>query len=313
MARKKETIAHRPGVTATEFALFCWLRRNPDVAASYGITQCNGETTIGSLLLQTLKAQGMDVDWFAQVPSGAVTEDSTSNEKAASFIKKVTKRPGARMKQLVERPQVAPASNAAVLRKGKLPKLSFPLLIKLSAERRKRKTTACGNRIAPPADVALIERQLLVDFVEKKLRCEKCSARLRFCSKASHQVAACAQWCFVCERGCKLSLRSSAAMHGDDYQLNSKLNYAIVTCALSFERMVALMRVLGMVALSTTDHYAFKAELEPILAEMAEVRALRIDLMPPHSRAGSRSLSLSHSARWPRRTSRAWLRATPTF
>ena len=30
-------------------------------------------------------------------------------------------------------------------------------------------------------------------------------------------------------------------MHGDDYELNTLLNYAIVTCAISFARIVPLL------------------------------------------------------------------------
>ena len=42
---------HAPAATNTEYSLFCWLRLNPDVAKTYGI-DCNGMTTIGSMLLQ---------------------------------------------------------------------------------------------------------------------------------------------------------------------------------------------------------------------------------------------------------------------
>ena len=70
------------------------------------------------------------------------------------------------MKQLSERPEVAPPSNAAVLRKGVLPRVSFPLLAELSKDRQKRSTTARGNRIGPPNDVAFMQRRQLVDFVE---------------------------------------------------------------------------------------------------------------------------------------------------
>jgi hypothetical protein len=192
--RKEEAAVHRPSITPSEFALFCWLRRNPKVAATYGIEKCDGETTIGSMLLQTLDSQGMDVKWHLQVPNGAITDESTSNEKGAALIKSVSRRPGARMKQLSQRPCVAPPSNAAVLRNGVLPRVSFPLLAELSKDRQKRSTTARGNRIGPPNDVAFMQRRQLVDFVEKKLRCERHSKRLRFCATKSHQVGVCASW-----------------------------------------------------------------------------------------------------------------------
>ena len=68
--RHKEVAAvHRPSVTPSEFALFCWLRLHPKEAETYGIEKCDGETTIGSMLLQTLRSQGMDVD-AAQVAGG---------------------------------------------------------------------------------------------------------------------------------------------------------------------------------------------------------------------------------------------------
>ena len=113
--RKVATI-HRARLNPSEFALVCWLRLNPKVATTYGIEKCDGETTIGSMLLQTLHAQGMDVKWHLQVPNGAITDESTSNQKGAALIKAVGVRPGARMKQLSERPEIAPPSNAAVRR-----------------------------------------------------------------------------------------------------------------------------------------------------------------------------------------------------
>jgi hypothetical protein len=47
-------------------------------------------------------------------------------------------------------------------------------------------------------------------------------------------------------------------MHGDDYMLNSKLHYAIVTCAITYDRAASLVTLLGMSAPSTTDHYGMK-------------------------------------------------------
>ena len=44
--------------------MLCWLRLHSDVAKTYGIYRCNGKTTLGSMLLQTLQAQGMAVDWY---------------------------------------------------------------------------------------------------------------------------------------------------------------------------------------------------------------------------------------------------------
>ena len=47
---KGEQSDHRICITDDEFALLCWLRENPDVAATYGIKDCNGKTTIGAML-----------------------------------------------------------------------------------------------------------------------------------------------------------------------------------------------------------------------------------------------------------------------
>ena len=84
MGRKTDRIEHRPGVTAAEFSLFCWLRCNEKVAESYGIKNCNGETTIGSMLLQSLRSQGMDVDWYERLPDGAIHDNSTNGTQGDS-------------------------------------------------------------------------------------------------------------------------------------------------------------------------------------------------------------------------------------
>ena len=261
----------RVSLSPTENAVVCYLRLHPKVAATYGIKRANGNTSAGSMLLQLLEAQGADIKYHGQVPNSAVTDESTSNERAAAYIQKIATRPGARKKPLSERPSVMPTDKAAILKTnhGRLQRLSFGLLVSLSKNKRPAKFTGCGNRVGPPAAVALVERQCLTDFVEKKLRCA-CGARLRLSKTGSEQVAACAKWVFCCERDHKLEMRTSRLLHGDDYELNSRLNYAIVTCALSFARMLPFFHVLGMQPLSTTDHYNFKREVEPILADMAE-------------------------------------------
>ncbi len=266
---------HRTAVSHEEYALFCWLRLHPDLASTYGITQCDKQESIGSMLYQVLRTAGMNVEWYKQLPNGADAAARASKDKAlwlnAMWIKRVARKPGPRTKQLADWPQVAPPDNAAILRRnGRLPRVSFPMLVRLSSCKRPKKFTACGNRVRAPQDVALVERSRLTKYVEKQLRCA-CGGHLRFSKAGSHQVAACASWCFVCERSCKLPpLLTSAPLHGDDYELNSKLNCAIVTCAISFARVAPLLALLGMAALETTDHYTFKAELEPILADMAE-------------------------------------------
>jgi hypothetical protein len=285
----------RSSITFAEYALLCWLRLNNEVASSYGIKECHGKTTIGSMLLQTLRAQGMNVEWFQRLPVGADTDAVGTNEAGAAWIKKATKRPGARMKQLSERPTVAPPDKAAIARHhGRLPRVAFPLLAKLAKRKRARRFTSCGNRICAPAAVALVERDQLVTFVESKLRCE-CGARLRYCKGTSHQVAACAKWCFVCEKSCKpRELLTSKPMHGDDYELNTQLNYAIVTCALSFARMVPFFRVLGMAALSETDHYAFKGEVSAVAAFLCTTTLLTLSPLAPTTHALSITCTCAH-------------------
>ena len=59
-------------------------------------------------------------------------------------------------------------------------------------------------------------------------------------------------------------------MHGNDFSANSLINYSSVTCAIPFERLVHMLKVCGLGAPSTNDHYGMKEELEPILANMSE-------------------------------------------
>ena len=147
------------------YALVCWLRRNPDVAKSYGIKKVHGDTSCGDMLSQLLEAMGMDVTWAERtpaVPADMIGPDGkdmrVQNDIMASWILKATKRPGARAKQLCQRPQVAPRNWAAILQKrGRAPRLSFPLLMELAKMRRRKLFTHCGNRVMPPASVALVE------------------------------------------------------------------------------------------------------------------------------------------------------------
>ena len=89
---------HTPGVTTSEFALFCYLRTHAEVAATYGIKQCHGKTTIGSMLQQLLEAQGAVVAWHEELPEGS--NELVGNDKAAAFISSFSRRPGRRLKNL---------------------------------------------------------------------------------------------------------------------------------------------------------------------------------------------------------------------
>ena len=197
---------HSAGLSTPEFAVLGYLRTHPEVAKSYGIKTCkpgckgcqgnkelcagvNGKTSIGWMLCQTLKSQGADIDWYDQLPNGVSADKPKTNEEAAAFIKSFTRRPGARAKQLSERPEVAPPDHSAVQRHhGRLPRVAFPLLVKLSKQRRGRHFTNCGNRVWPLANTALVERQRLVDWVERQCCCRRCKERLRLSKSTSHQV-----------------------------------------------------------------------------------------------------------------------------
>ena len=138
----------RATITPECNAIVCYLRLNPKVAKTYGMTKLDRNTSVGSMLMQTLQAQGMAVNWYDRLPNGALDEGKTANDKAAAYIKRIHTRPGARMKRLDERPEVAPPDTAAIVRHhGVLPRVSFPLLLKLAKYRRAKKTTACGNKV----------------------------------------------------------------------------------------------------------------------------------------------------------------------
>ena len=269
MPSKVEAPAHRVAMTDEEYSLLCKLRVNPGVAKTYGIKACNGLTTVGSMLLQTLQAQGLAVDWYTQLPSSAGEAASKSNERWAAFIKRLGKRPGNRLKKIEERICSAPLT-AAVRRRGGLPKATFVQLLSMARQKRKREFTSRGNLIGAPAEVAIVHRDSITSHVTKHLRC-KCGGRLAFCGKASSQVGVCASWRFVCENSCKLPpMQTSKALHDDDYLLNSKINYACIAHAIPFERLSGLLTLLGTASPSTTDHYDFKHEIEPVLRGQCE-------------------------------------------
>jgi hypothetical protein len=54
----------RPSITAAETAVVCYLREHKDVAKTYGIKKVDGNTSVGSMLVQTLEEQGMGVEWY---------------------------------------------------------------------------------------------------------------------------------------------------------------------------------------------------------------------------------------------------------
>ena len=143
----------------------CWLRLHKDVAATYGIKKIDGNTSPMDMLIQTLEAQGCDVDWYERLPH-ALDSKLTANQKAAAFIKSVGRRPGRWLQQLSQRPQVAPPDHAAVLRHhGTLPKAAFPRLQELSKQRRRRTFTPNGNAQTAPEGGARCRRSVLNETV----------------------------------------------------------------------------------------------------------------------------------------------------
>ena len=272
-AKAKRATTTRPRITPSENAFLCYLRLHSDIAKSYGIKQCSLTTSPVSMLMQTMEAQGCDVKWYERLPNGVPHEDATTNEKAAAHIQWIKRRPGKWLQQLKDRPKVAPPDKAAVMRKHRhgtrsLPKHFFEKL--KGRPRRPKLSSACYNKFVAPAAVALVEKDRIVSFVQSKLRCA-CGGYLRFDKRGSHQCGVCASWQFACEKGCNVPpLLTSGHAHGDDYELNALVNYGIITCALSFARMVPFLVLLGLRAPSTTDHYATKDEVDPILADQAE-------------------------------------------
>ena len=123
------------------------------------------------MLMQTLESQGCDVTWLQRLPPGVPSNDATANEKAACWIKSVTMRPGQRLKQLTERPKVAPTDKAAIVRRQAkaLPKRFFEQL--KGRPRRPKLSSTCYNKFTAPSAVALVQRERLTSFIETKLRC----------------------------------------------------------------------------------------------------------------------------------------------
>lgn len=137
--------SHSATLSEEQNAVVCFLRENHSIAKSYGIKSIDGHTSVGSMLMQTLEAQGCGISWYERhdVPAGA-----TANQKGAAWIRSMSRRPVKRMKQLTERPEVMPPPNAAVVKAGESRgKVSIKAIPKSVAAARPRKAfTASGNR-----------------------------------------------------------------------------------------------------------------------------------------------------------------------
>ena len=140
---------------ATHRALVCYLRLHPTIGKTYGIKNIDEKTSVGSMLWQTLGAQGMDMKWWDNaLPAD---KDATPNAKSAKLVRSMGQRPGARKKQLSERPEMAPPASAAVRRTGgsacKVPRVNFKLYLRLSKAKWKRRFNACGNQLCRPGEI----------------------------------------------------------------------------------------------------------------------------------------------------------------
>ena len=157
---------HRARLTDEEFAIMCWLRTNPKVASKYGITSCNGDTRIGSMLMQVLAWMGAVVEWRETLPASTAALPATGNAVAAATIGNLKARSGRKPKADPQPIQHAPPE-AAIHRtnprkRGRPKSISFPLLVRLAKSRSKRPKafTSRGNMIAAPSTVALVEVRL---------------------------------------------------------------------------------------------------------------------------------------------------------
>ena len=105
---------------------------------------------MGWMLLDLLKAQGMHVKWHETLP-----EESDGTQRGngawAAYVSSVTKRPGARQKQLAETPIVVPPVGAAI-------NLLGPSQLALAAVALSLEVLLLGDRLAlgrAPAQHAL--------------------------------------------------------------------------------------------------------------------------------------------------------------
>ena len=77
--KTKLSADHLVGISNNEYAWLCYLRltQNHAVAASYGITMLNKQTSIGSMLLQTLGTQGVEATLYQRLPNGGLENAKT--------------------------------------------------------------------------------------------------------------------------------------------------------------------------------------------------------------------------------------------
>jgi hypothetical protein len=148
-ASKGAAAAHRCSVTDEEFAIVNWLRTHPTIAAKYGIHECNGHTRVAAMLVQMLAWMGAVVEWKATLGAAAdgaadgTARKSTARAVSAEFLSSLKPRPG-RKPAPDPQPALRAPPEAAINRKnprkrGRPPKISFPLLVRLSKQRKRRR------------------------------------------------------------------------------------------------------------------------------------------------------------------------------
>ena len=159
-SRANQQAAHRVAQSDEEYTAVCWLRCNPKTAASYGITSCKASTRVGSMLLQVLAWMCNTVKW-KEVAAADTQTSASGNVRAAAFVDGMKVRSGRKPTPRPQPPSGAPPE-AAVFKKnptkrGRPPRISFPLLVRLARTKRKRQFTSRGNLIAAPGAVALVQ------------------------------------------------------------------------------------------------------------------------------------------------------------
>ena len=86
-----------------------------------GMNQAAGGSGIAALAQAMAGQQSAN----AQSAAASIGQQEAANQRAAAYIKKVSRRPGAHIKQLKDRPTVAPPDKAAIVRHhGRLPRVS---------------------------------------------------------------------------------------------------------------------------------------------------------------------------------------------
>ena len=157
--------SHQANMSEEEHSVVSWLRCNAKVAASYGIINCGPSTRVGWMLMQMLAWMGASPKWKEIVDADSQKAKSGS-VRAAAFVAGINVRSGRKPTPYPQPPMGAPLG-AAIFRKnptkrGRPPKISFSLLVRLARTKRKRLFSSRGNLVAAPGAVALVQVSAVV-------------------------------------------------------------------------------------------------------------------------------------------------------